>query len=507
MTREGWALRCAFERSTLGLAVTRGAGHEVAAVNPAFLQALGRTAADVVGQALASIVPVGARPALDAALAGRAELLGEPLVTTEEVGGRPRTLRWAVTPCPPDGAVVQCWDATLEHDERRHAAEEARDLRAQQEQLRAAVGREQQLAADLARHAAQLDALLEGMTEGVVVVDSAGKVALVNQVAREALALSRPLATIEDLRQLDVRRPDDTSVAFDDMPIARAMRDERFAGVELAYVRPDGERRLLVFSGGAIAPPGERAPLFLVVLRDVTELRRAEAERDEALSLISHDLRAPIATIALAAELLHRGLLERGDETLARTAESLLRSVRRTGAMIDELALATSLSADEQLEVAPVDLLAVVTGAVEQSVPPDERARVRLEPGAEVPTVVGDPERLERAVANLTSNAVKYSPREAPVVVRLARQRDEVIVSVEDHGVGIPPEDLPRLFQKRFRARTAGPVDGLGLGLYIVRRIAEGHGGRVWVESEVGRGSVFHMALPLSRQRPAPDGP
>lgn len=492
---------CVFEYAPHGMALTRGADHLVVEANLSFQRAMGLPPAALVGRGLLDLVPPAARPTLATFLGAPAGTNG--VVVTEHVdpgGGEARALRWASFPCPrAQGRLVECWDVTAEVQAARRLADEVEVLRSEHELLRVVVGREQHLASEVARHAAHLDALLEGMTEGVVVAAADGAIVLVNRVAREALAWPHPVSSVEDLRRLEIHRIDGTRVDFDDMPIARAMRGERFSEVELVYVRPDGGRRWLVFAGCAVATPGEREPLFLVVLRDNTELRRAEAQRDEALALLSHDLRTPIGAIALRAELLQRALHERGDEALAATAATLLRGARHLASMLDELALATtSPGEDAGLDVAPVDLLAVVTDALEHSVPPEERGRVRVEPDAGVPQVLADPERLERAVANLARNAVKYSPPGAPVVVRLKRERDEVVLSVEDHGVGISPEDVPRLFQKSFRAGTVGAVEGLGLGLYIVRRITEAHGGRVWVESEVGRGSVFHMALPLS---------
>jgi signal transduction histidine kinase len=126
------------------------------------------------------------------------------------------------------------------------------------------------------------------------------------------------------------------------------------------------------------------------------------------------------------------------------------------------------------------------------------RVECDVEPG--LPPVDADPARLERVFTNLVSNALKYSPSDAPVRIAASRQAGVAVVSVTDRGAGIAADDVTRLFQRFYRARLTQRAEGLGLGLYIARMLVEAHGGRIWVESVPGEGSTFSFTVPLVAQ-------
>jgi signal transduction histidine kinase len=128
-----------------------------------------------------------------------------------------------------------------------------------------------------------------------------------------------------------------------------------------------------------------------------------------------------------------------------------------------------------------------------------DTSRIHLEAPEELPLVTADPDRLERVVVNVITNALKYSGPDSPVTVRLAPGEGEVIAAVADHGIGIPADELPSVFDRFYRARAVRERrDGQGLGLYISRQLVEAHGGRMWAASDVGRGSTFSFSLPVA---------
>jgi signal transduction histidine kinase len=193
-----------------------------------------------------------------------------------------------------------------------------------------------------------------------------------------------------------------------------------------------------------------------------------------------------------------------GREDVARkAAEAITLSSRRMNLMIQDLVDSARLEAGSiDLNTILVDLPQFVLDLCERMAASrdgrPERIRVVTAPG--LPTVPAAPDYLDRILSNLLTNALKYSAPETEVTVVVRLEGGEVITSVTDQGPGIAPADLPRLFQKYSRTPTGmARRESLGLGLYIAKRLVEEHGGRIWVESEVGKGSTFSFSLPVQR--------
>jgi len=246
--------------------------------------------------------------------------------------------------------------------------------------------------------------------------------------------------------------------------------------------------------------------LVIVVQRDVTELRQLMQLKDEYTALISHDLRTPLTAILGQAQLLQRHLA-RGEDTEGRVQmqlESIVVQTRRMDAMIKDLLESSRLETGTmQLRKQPVDLAQLAADVAGHVGLAGNRGRIQTVIDGRRAVISADPAQIERLLSNLLTNALKYSAPDTPVVVSVAASADEAIVSVADQGSGISPEDLPRVFE-RF-ARVGGGaqtgIEGVGLGLYIARLIVEAHSGRLWAESEVGKGSIFSCALPVDAVR------
>jgi PAS domain S-box-containing protein len=373
-------------------------------------------------------------------------------------------------------------------------------LREANQRLTIASIREQELAEQAERQAAQWNAVVENMNDGVVVTGAAGEVVLVNPIGRAILGLPQvqELSPTFRLVALDLRRPDDGRLGDGESPFERARRGERFSDCEFVLVASDGVRSRLAFSGSTVRDHTGAVILAIVVFRDVTELRRLERIKAEYVSLVTHDLRTPLTIILGQADLLHRHIQDWGLGTVAPNIESLRTSARRMNALIRDLANTWGAKAGGfELQPKPTVLAALAREVVVAVASPEEQARIRIEEAGALRAVTTDAERIKRVMANLLSNALKYSPPDAPVVVRIDQIGDEQIVSVTDQGPGISADDVPRLFEKFFRTEASKSVEGQGLGLYIARQIVEASGGRIWVETEPGRGCTFRFSLPI----------
>jgi signal transduction histidine kinase len=230
-------------------------------------------------------------------------------------------------------------------------------------------------------------------------------------------------------------------------------------------------------------------------------------QREDLLKTLTHDVRTPLGVIMTQA-----GILERDPNDAAgvlRRARAIERSAASVADMLGDLVDAAHLESGHfQLERQPVELARFaeeLRSRLEETLAVE---RIRLAIPADLPAVEVDPHRFERILVNLLSNALKYSPAPVSVVLGAALQGREIVVSVSDSGPGIAAEDLPRIFEKYYRTSAARTKEGLGLGLYATRLLVQEHGGRVWVESVLGEGTTFHVALPavggpgLSAPRP-----
>jgi len=394
---------------------------------------------------------------------------------------------------------VEC-EALLWRVER---AMERRTARLEQERARRALNERLVRHAEVeAQQRAQLTALLENLREGVVVADPSGRVVVINDAARAILGFEERGLTVDALNSLEVLDLQGRRLSDGQRPLMRALRGEAFTDYEVVRVRPNGDRRRVMSTGTSVADRDGKVSLAVVVFRDVTELRLLERQRDEYLALVTHDLRNPLGTVVMALSLLKEPTgTNEGPSVLAfraNVAERAERNAKRIAGMLEELTESTSLeSQGASLRRVACDLRSVVANAVDSI--EDARARpITIETDDSTSyMLLADAPRLERVVANLLTNALKYSAEGAPVVARLARQGSDVVLEVIDRGIGIAPESIQHLFERYYRTPGGkARASGLGLGLYIARLVVEAHGGRIDVSSELGKGATFRLILP-----------
>ena len=240
----------------------------------------------------------------------------------------------------------------------------------------------------------------------------------------------------------------------------------------------------------------------LVVVSDVTDRRRIDEMRRDFVTNASHELKTPVASILAAAETL-RLAVEKAPERVPQFAAQIEAAARSLAQLVNDL-LDLSRLEGRRSEHGPVELGALVADEVDRVRGFAEEKGVRLESDLSEAWVLGSEPDLGLAIRNLLDNAVRYTNRGGSVTVRVLAVEDEAVVSVEDTGVGIPRRDLGRVFERFYRVDVARSraTGGTGLGLSIVKHVVESHAGEVSVQSELGRGSVFTIRLPLTELRP-----
>jgi two-component system phosphate regulon sensor histidine kinase PhoR len=337
----------------------------------------------------------------------------------------------------------------------------------------------------LAEERGRLAAVLDNMADGVLIADSDGRVRLINPAAAWLLGTSEAMAL--------------------GLSLAQVVRHHRLIELwERCRERGQEQVEAVEFSRHGlflqvIVTPFQEAQVrgYLVILQDLTRIRRLETVRRDFISNISHELRTPLAGLKALVETLRDGAMEDPP-----AAEHFL---NRMDVEVDAL----TQIVQEFLELSRVEsgkapLRLLPTPVTDVVLPPLERLRLQAE-RAELeivgvlppvlPMVLADAERIQQVVTNLLHNAIKFTPAGGTVTVSVEPLGDEVIISVRDTGVGIPSDDVPRIFERFYKADRARSGGGTGLGLAIAKHIVQGHGGRIWVESVDGRGSTFFFSL------------
>jgi two-component system phosphate regulon sensor histidine kinase PhoR len=342
----------------------------------------------------------------------------------------------------------------------------------------------------------KLAAILQQMSSGVVMVDSRGRVGLLNPAVEGMMGVSsataRGKSLVETFRHHQI---------VETWQKAQADKKPQTLDLELTL---QGKRLQVIAAplGGVLSGSA------LLIFQDLTRLRQLETIRQDFISNISHELRTPLASLKALTETLLDGALE--DPPAAR------RFLTRIETEVDSL----SLMVQELLELAriesgrvplelqhapPCDLLQQAHDRLHLQA---ERARlaIRLDCDPSLPPVLADPPRMVQVLMNLMHNAIKFTEPGGTISLRAgfpggddpAGGASFVVFSVADTGVGIPADDLPRIFERFYKADRARSGRGTGLGLAISRHLVEAHGGRIWVESIVGQGSAFSFSLPIA---------
>lgn len=337
------------------------------------------------------------------------------------------------------------------------------------------------------------EAVLVSMVEGVIAVDQDERIITLNRAAAKLLGVDRDPAAGLSIQEA-VRNPDFHQIIAEtlagDAPVERDLT-----------IHSDSGRRILQANGSPlIGPDGGASAGALLVLNDVTRLKRLEQVRSDFVANVSHELKTPITSIKGFAETLLEGAAE-DPEARGRFLRIIASQADRLSLLIADLLALSALEADEvtSAQLQPTDICEVVRGAIEICAMAAARKSIKLDLiCTDVTIAPANPSLVEQAIVNLIDNAIKYSPEASTVEICVAARDDEVSVRVCDEGPGIAREHQQRLFERFYRVDKARSRDlgGTGLGLAIVKHVAQVHNGRASLSSTPGQGSTFEFALP-----------
>ena len=331
--------------------------------------------------------------------------------------------------------------------------------------------------------------VLSHMADGIFVIDSDSRISLINSAAERMFRLGPETneghSFIEVVHEAEI---------YQLLKLCLETGEQQSGFVET-------RTRRMYF--GVVATPLRINEGCILLVQDLTGVRRLETVRRDFVANISHELRTPIASLKALAETLNAGAIE--DPTVAREFLGRIEfEADKLNQMTHELSELSNIeSGVTTLIKTEAEVKDLITDAIERLREQMKRAglEVTIEVPNDVPDVLVDKNRIERVLVNLVHNSIKFTPPGGHITISASIGDEGVVISVADTGVGIDPADLPRIFERFYKADKARTGGGTGLGLAIARHTVEAHGGRIWAESTPGNGTRIHFSLPISSDR------
>jgi signal transduction histidine kinase len=336
-------------------------------------------------------------------------------------------------------------------------------------------------------------ALLEAVQDPVLVLDHAWRLRLFNPAAQHLFALSEGTVgkSLEEITQSEAL----TAFVQRGTPLPEWMPTSTNSAEAAAY-----EPRLQPIQSGDDSTQG-----WVLILRDLTPLKKLSRSQYEFVRILSHDLRSPLTSMKGFASMLESGTVGPVNEKQTYFVRKILSGIAQMSAQVDNIQDAGRFDPETgfyEMRREPVELGEIASNAVNDYLVPAEKQDLQISVSIadDLPVINADPLMLERAVTNLVDNAIKYTPNGGKIEVRVECRDQRVQVTVRDTGFGISPENQKLLFQRHVRIprEEHKKIKGTGLGLFIIRSVARQHGGDAWVESAEGQGSTFVLSIPLT---------
>jgi two-component system phosphate regulon sensor histidine kinase PhoR len=346
----------------------------------------------------------------------------------------------------------------------------------------------------------QLSRVLETMAEGVGIVDLEGNLTYTNPMAKKILGLTdrQPLSSIYGDHNWSNVKIEGEALKADEHPVTIALKKETpVYDYEIGIQPVDGERFYISINAAPIRSENGDIIAGIATFMDVTQRRKITQQKDEFISVASHELKTPITSLKASLQLLKR--LNTGIESALfhKLMDQASKSMNRVTVLIEDLLNASKFTGGQlHLNKQQVNLYKLISGCCED-IRVEGQYHINIK-GDKSLEVNADPNKIDQVLINFLNNAIKYGSQSFDIDVYIKQQGDAVRVSVSDKGPGIKAEVIPHLFERYYRVdHTGRQYSGLGLGLYISSEIVKKHNGQIGVDSVPGKGSTFWFSLPL----------
>lgn len=336
----------------------------------------------------------------------------------------------------------------------------------------------------------KLDTILFNMTDGIIAVDNTGKIIHTNPAANKIFNIS--YADMENRAFNEIVKEVDWDITHEDL----------FSGSEKANTILDVNGLIIKTHVVSFRNEKNETVGSVIVLQDVTEQEKLDKMRKEFVANVSHELRTPLTTIKSYTETLLDGAVENKEYTINFLKVIDSESERMTRLVKDLLQLSKLDYDNIQWNMKRISIYKIVSECVYKMNISAQQKNQELvfDPDMFIPEIMGDKDRIEQVIINILSNAIKYTPENGRIEVSLSKEDGNIVVVVADNGIGIPKEDIPRLFERFYRVDKARSrmLGGTGLGLSIARQIVEAHKGKIRIISEYGQGTQVYITLPMA---------
>lgn len=343
--------------------------------------------------------------------------------------------------------------------------------------------------AEITSEKKKIETIMKNMTDGVVAFDNNGAVVLINDAAKEMLKNEVLDLDLEGfLKTFDINLPDPDQ------------NGEK--GLNGFQQRVEYGGKFLKLQFAAITDDDDNVEGLVAVIQDITEEQKLDKMRREFVANVSHELRTPLTSVKSYTETLLDGALDDRD-----TTEHFLRVINdetdRMARLVKDLLILSQHDSGIKLNLEEISISELVTSCVDrlrrEADLKGQEIRINIRPG--IPLIRGDRHRLDQLLVNVIGNAIKYTPEKGRIAVYCHSEHDKVVIVVEDNGIGIPEQDIDRIFERFYRVDKARSrqLGGTGLGLAIAKEIAVMHGGNITARSKVGKGTQIFIELPLMK--------